>query len=482
MNTQVSATLVRSHRLFALVAIVASLVCAADSSPAQTFVKMDELLFGADDIDCAAQWADYNDDGFIDLLACGRLYRNNGGANFTLVVSNLGESAWGDIDNDGLLDLFRWRSVGDDARLWHNQGGDTFVELPIANGTQVNSRGATWGDWDGDGDLDIYVGGYEEDNGCGCNPGPDALYVNNGNNTFTVSDRSGNLPTRGISPCDFDVDGDLDIYVSHYRLLNNILWRNTGAGGAFPFADAAVLLGAQGGSGHTIGSAWGDLDNDGNIDLFVGNFAHPGQPETRFLRNTGSSGGYGFQDMGSTVLLPYVESYASPTLGDFDNDGDLDFYLSNAAGYGDHAVLYRNYNGWRFSPVTYLDGLGEAADTHQAAFADFDNDGDLDLVTAGNFYVNQGNDLHWLKVKLQGNGTTVSRLPIGAQVRITLPGGWVVARQVEGATGEGNHNGFVMHFGLGDHASPVDLDVLWPDGSTETVPDVAVDQMVTVGE
>ncbi len=151
-------------------------------------------------------------------------------------------------------------------------------------------NGASFGDHDNDGYLDLYVGAHE---GPGSNS--DVLLRNNQGNGFTnVWTQSPARISRGITSADFDRDGDIDIYVSNYRLQQNLLFVNDGAG---YFANSASARGATGGNSHTIGSSWGDLDNDGEIDLFVGNFSHGGNPGAQFLRNTGSAGGYSFQNM-----------------------------------------------------------------------------------------------------------------------------------------------------------------------------------------
>jgi len=114
-----------------------------------------------------------------------------------------------------------------------------------------------------------------------------------------------------------------------------------------------------------------------------------------------------------------------------------------------------------------------------AARADLHSDGDLDLATAGKLFVNQGTGGHWLKVHLEGDGETVNRSAIGAQVRVTVDGK-TLTRQVEAGTGEGNQNDLTLHFGLGAHDGPVSLEIVWPGGARQTVPDVEVDHVVSV--
>jgi len=302
-------------------------------------------------------------------------------------------------------------------------------------------------------------------------------------------------PSRGITSADFDRDGDIDVYVSNYRLEPNELHVNDGSGS---FSEQGAARGVQGGTwygawGHSIGSSWGDFDNDGEIDLFAGHFSHPAghfpccpaqQPESSFLRNQGSSAGYTFEDMGQAGV-GWQESYASPTLGDYDNDGDLDLFFTTvyevaSGGIPNFPRLYRNDGNWNFTDVTASEGLSGISPTYQAAFADYDNDGDLDLVSHGRLFKNQapaGN--HWLKLKMIGDGQTVNRDAVGAQVRIQA-GGKTFMRQVEFGTGEGNQNDPTLHFGLGNVTGPVDLDILWPGGTTRQLSDVAVDQFHNV--
>ena len=432
-------------------------------------------------------WGDYNDDGYVDFLAGGHLWKNNAGAGFTLVYSSLGVGLWTDYDNDGQLDVYNISSRTLNRNI--SADGSTSFSTVSFPSLPVNvSLGASWADINNDGDIDLYAGGYER---WGSVPAYyDAVVENNGGDSFTATYTNLNYrPARGVTSCDFDRDGDQDVFVSNYRLAENVLWQNNGRGS---FADVTLAYNAdepecwKGYAGaHTIGSAWGDLDNDGNIDLFVGNFSHKGQPQSQFLRNLGSAGNYHFTDMRATAGLAYQESYASPALGDYDNDGDLDLFFTTVyavASFGvtNCPVLYRNDGNWNFTDVTTAEGLANLGATYQAAWADFDNDGDLDLVTDGKLFVNNESDTgsnHWLKVKLIGDGTTINTAAIGCEVRIDIGGGKILTRQVEGGTGEGNQNDLTIHFGLGANDSPVDMKISFA-GSSVMVSGVAVDQAV----
>lgn len=439
----------------------------------------------------AATWGDYDNDGDVDLLAENYLYRNNGGTNFTYVTKLWGSSVWCDYNNDGYLDMYAWASNG---HLYRSNGGtgsftvfdadSTMPALPKdATGVYDNqSQAACWGDFNGDGYVDLYVSGYE--NWDADVSFPDAILMNHAGASFALTTSSTNR-ARGITACDFDEDSDLDVYVSNYRLQPNILWLNDGTG-AFT-NDVAEAYGVAGDGvayndrGHTIGSAWGDFDNDGHIDLFVGNFSHPdaAQDRPKFMRNRGPAENYHFELKRTLDGADWQESYAEPALADYDNDGDLDLFFTTVYA-GNSSRLWRNDGNWQFTDVTAAEGLASVSNSYASAWADFDNDGDLDLVTGGQIFVNQGNANHWLRVRLEGNAITVNRSAIGAQVRIDLGGGKILTRQVEGATGKGNQNELTLHFGLGSRTAPVDLEIVWPDGATQTVSGVAVDQLVQV--
>lgn len=418
-----------------------------------------------------AAWADFDNDGWVDLLIGGTLYRNVTGERFEPVVlpPNVASMSgtWGDADNDGDLDLF---TFGGSFALALNNGDGSFTrseglpDIPV-----VASRGACWVDVNADGWLDLYIGGYEKWEEAVY---LDAILLNLGNGKFVVGWQSGEADkrsARGVTAADFDEDGDADVYVSNYRLQPNYLWLNIGS---LPMPEVAARRGVAGipkseinytGGirypicGHTIGSAWGDLDDDGHLDLFVGNFSHPPAYQDRpmFLRNTGAPE-FCFEDMSANAGLAWQESFASPALADFDNDGDLDLYFTTVYA-GDHSVLYRNEGDWHFVDVTGASGIATER-TYQAAWADFDNDGDLDLLSGGKLYENRVASGHWLRLKLEAPGSA-----LGASARVRL-GDRTLTRHVESSTGEGNQNEMTLHFGLGEDTGPVTVEVLWPGG------------------
>jgi hypothetical protein len=434
-----------------------------------------------------AAWGDFNNDGWTDLFS-GAIRQNNSGIFSSLVVPCLNVAVdwggpWGDYDNDGFLDLFalglKYPGPVQEMKLLRNNAGTSFIDdsikLPALPLTQVDA--ATWVDVNNDGYIDLYlgggeVGGYQ----------PDVILLNTAGTMFTVAWTSPppHRPARGVVACDFDEDNDMDIYVSNYRLEPNFLWINNGSGS---FTEQAATYGVagdgdQGAWGHTIGSNWVDMNSDGRFDLFVGNFAHPPtwQDRPQFLHNMGP-GTYHFQDMSSVAALPYRESYANPGFGDFDNDGYMDLFYTSFNS-PDQNVLCRNNGDGSFTEIpseSFISG------NYVTAWADFDNDGDLDLCAGEKLWENRGDIGHFLRVKLQGNGTTVNKAALGAQVRISTSG-LTLTRKVDGSSGAhaGNQNDLRLHFGLHEETGPVNVDITWPDGSTQTVPNVPVDGTLSV--
>ncbi|MGH7275020.1 MAG: FG-GAP-like repeat-containing protein, partial [Nitrospiria bacterium] len=244
-------------------------------------------------------WGDYNNDGYEDLLLDGhRLFKNNQDWTFTEITDKAGlkESSgavggiWADFNNDGDLDFYMMTGGnGSPGRFWKNNHDETFTNITptaVTRFYEYPTEGAGWGDYNGDGWIDLYLANYEKPYSKAIYGGigtPDVLWKNNGDGTFTDVTKEAGILTleemngRGVNWGDFNNDGLLDIFVSNYRLDPNFLWRNNGNG---TFTNVARDQGVEGREkkghyGHTIGSEWGDYDNDGDLDLFSANLAHP---------------------------------------------------------------------------------------------------------------------------------------------------------------------------------------------------------------
>ena len=440
--------------------------------------------------DNAIAWGDYNNDGFPDMYlgtydsAKGvYLFKNNGGITFENAnIPNIAmwwPGIFVDYDNDGLQDLYSAMAGGHLAR---NEGDGTFSNQDGLLATfSTQSECSAWADFNNDGRTEFYRTGWEK---AATGPYfPDARWLWNKTTSLfdlTWEQTANNKAGRGVTCADFDEDGDQDIYVSNYRIANNYLWINDGAGNFTNLAaEYNVDNDHNGGSstypgGHSVGSCFGDLDNDGHLDLVVGNFAHSDASQDRpmFYRNRGPSGNWYFEDKSSSVNLPYVESHASPALADFDNDGDLDIFITAVAGYysGQHCTLMRNDGNWVFTDVSSEMGLYITTpdSNFQAAWADYDNDGDLDIMTGRKLYRNNiTNGNHWIKIKMVGDGTNINRDAIGTIVRIPH-GTEILTRQVESAMGWGNQNDKTLHFGLGTNSTPVTVITTWANSHVQT--------------
>jgi len=436
-------------------------------------------------------WGDYDGDGWEDLLLDGRmLWRNLGDGTFRDVTSQAGLGSvashggvWADYDNDGDLDFYaNVRSASANDALWRNDGDGTFTDVTFQAGEvydDLPTEGVAWGDYDDDGFVDLYVANYESASvdpsaelGIGT---PDILYHNNGDGTFTnVSHRAGieldnELCGRGVVWADYDDDGDYDIYVSNYRLDPNLLWRNEGDG---TFTNVAADARVEGygvedspGSvrfGHTIGSDFGDYDNDGDMDLYVSNLAHPRfimfSDKSMLMKNRGDGT---FVDRWYGSGIAYCETSSDASWADFDNDGDLDLYFT-AVYEGRLSRLFRNVGRDRFEDAT--GETGTAVDNGWGTgWCDYDHDGDLDLAVGSGSGMrllrNDGNSNHWLQVELEGTWTNA--LAIGARVRVDA-GGERQVRDVKAGRGTTSQDMLACHFGLGDHGGNVEISVRWP--------------------
>jgi len=472
-------------------------------------------------------WGDYDHDGDDDLMTSGPgLYRNDGGGTFTSVSAealpstgvSVGGGVWGDYDNDGCLDFFgQSGSYTTTDLLLHANCDGTFSDATPDSGITdfqdtrdcdddgagdyAPTEGAAWFDMDNDGFLDLYLANYEcPEYSDTTDPDyfgyyRDRLFRNNGDGTFTdYTDTYDVDPDvyagRGATTGDVDQDGWTDLFISNYRLNPNFYFQNT----LGVLADVAGANGTQGtyrpryGSyGHTIGSAFGDIDNDGDFDLISANLAHPFysnfSDKTQVLINDG--GGI-FSDEAAARGIYYRETHSNPTLFDADTDGDLDLFITAVYPERD-SDLYINDGTGHFTLTNYQSGL-LVRNGWGAAAADWDQDGDVDMV-AYNLYTNHEDDgNHWLEVTAVGGmrGSDASlgsanRSAIGAVMQLT-DGARTQLRHVSGGSGTSVQDSLTQHFGLGDDDHVDELRVLFPGGAEVLLPDLEADQRIWVCE
>ena len=337
-------------------------------------------------------WGDYDNDGDLDILLTGfisplsisRLYRNGGGA--TPAFSDVGAGlenvqsssvAWGDYDNDGDLDILLtgFGASGPVTKLYRNGGGANPTFSDVGAGlVNVNSSSEAWGDYDNDGDLDILLTGTDVNF-----VATTRLYRNSGGANPTFSDVGAaldNVQQSSVAWADYDNDGDLDILLTGFTASGQPpiakLYRNSG--GATPtFSDAGAGL-----TGVYMSSvAWGDYDNDGDLDILLTGFTGS-QRIARLYRNSGGPNPT-FSNDGATLDGVNTSSVA---WGDYDNDGDLDILLTGFTGTARISKLYQSSGG---ATPTFSDaGAGLAnVQSSSVAWGDYDNDGDLDILLTG---------------------------------------------------------------------------------------------------
>jgi hypothetical protein len=451
-------------------------------------------------------WGDYDNDGFLDLfvtrfdnIAVNALYHNERDGTFTRFSagapaneSNVRSAGciWGDYDNDGFLDLFV-ANLGATATNWlyRNNGNGTFEKMtgsqagPIASDPTGRSVSAAWGDFDADGYLDLFVanGAFAENN-------VNALYRNLGQGRFTNTAATSGfnqalMSTQGTW-ADVDGDGRLDLFVTHHNNQGNYIYRNLG-GGAFRATASGHVLNER---LNSVGSAWGDYDNDGDLDLFVVNRGLSGDVHqtNRFYRN---NGGGTFEEITTGDIVNDTGVFNTCAWADYDNDGHLDLFVANE---GSQNRLYHNNGDGTFQSVTEGDIVTEIAASNGCSWGDYDNDGFLDLFVANggltgprnNFlYHNDRNSNHWIKVRCVG--TLSNRSAIGAIVRAKALIDGVVRwqmRHISGGDGWLSQNSLDVSIGFGTATNIDLLRIEWPSGIVQEFQNVRVDQTLIVEE
>ena len=445
-----------------------------------------------------------------------RLYRNRGDGTFAPVEDGGGAAdkgyghgvAAGDYDGDGDQDLYVTNFGAN--TLYRNDGGH-FSDLT----QQTHSGDRRWGtsagffDSDNDGDLDLYVTNYVDfglDNNKVCKKGTvrsycepsvyapvaDVLYRNDGDRFSDVTQQAGTqLLGRGLGVAfsDCDLDGDTDIYIANDGTMN-FLYENQGG----TFVEVGLKSGARynqdGRAEAGMGVDFGDYDNDGDQDLFVTNFAF----ETNTLyandgrgRYTDVSAGSG---LGEATFMPL--GFGTKFI-DYDNDSYLDIFVGNGhvmdvvaawdptQTYRQANQMFRNRGGRRFEEVSAQLGadFANANVARGTAVADYDNDGDLDLLVttvgaAPRLLRNDGgNRNHWLQILLVGHTHPDA---LGARVIVTAAGVRQTKERTSGGSYLSSHDPR-LHFGLGAAAS-ADVEIHWPDGLTQHIEAVAANQVL----
>lgn len=477
-------------------------------------------------------WGDYDGDGRLDLYVTdhmGRchLYRNNGDGTFTDVAESAGvvnpglrstSATFVDFDNDGRPDLYVGRAYGPNV-LYHNNGDGTFTDVTKRSG--LGDRGRTmstaWGDYDGDGYLDVFVVNYtNQPISLDPNASPledvrtvthvlrpyNRLYHNNGDGTFTdVTHLLGELETRGLGFSavwfDYNNDGRPDLYVAYDfggQVQPDVLWRNDGPDGkgGWNFTSVGPGLGVAT-EGNPMGVTSGDYNNDGWLDLAVSNIG----PNHLYRNQSGRS----FQDMAQRARVTHAGSVVGNMLNpsmtwgasfaDFNNDGWLDLFM--VAGAMDYQnvpqpnMLYLNDHTGHFVDVSAPAGINDPGQGRSVAVGDYNGDGYLDMFVANYgqpplLYRNMSRSIGNHWLRLKLEGTRSNRDAVGARVTVHAAGLPPQMREVQIGQGLGSCNETALHFGLAGTDRAQRIEIRWPSGIRQVLHDVAAGREISVRE
>lgn len=470
----------------------------------QTFTKISVGSFVNDGgASRSVNFIDYDGGGSLDLFVSNGkrfgqrnfLYRYSAG-NFIKITGNqiTGDclpydgASWADFDNDGKPDLCVVSWYDSTNMLYHNDGAGVFTLL--SSSRIVTDRGfsetCSWGDYDNDGLVDLII-----TNSAG-SPIKNFLYKNMGGSNFIRIDTGAiaielNRACRGTNWVDIDGDGKPDLYICCEDNLGNLCYKNNGAGYFTKVTTGSFVNDAA----ESWSASWGDYDNDGDLDLFVTNY---GNQKNFLYRNDGN---FNFTKITNDTLVNELGYHACAVWGDFDNDGDLDLFVTQAygpAGVQLKNLLYKNMlietGTAGFVKITTGDIVNDLGYSYGCAAADWNRDGFLDIFTARTFnenqnnaaYLNNGNANKWLEIKCIGE--TSNKSAIGAKVRVkaVINGNpvWQL-RVVDGQSGYCGQN-LELHFGLGNASMIDSIKVEWPSGMRSYFTNIGANQYITVDE
>jgi enediyne biosynthesis protein E4 len=490
-------------------------------------------------------WIDYDQNGLLDLYFANSaatriyqpkqslrsaLYRNNGDGTFTDVTAKARVGAEGlfgmgvavgDYDNDGYPDLFvlgYGRCI-----LYHNNGDGTFTDVTARAGVENPGRwasSAAWFDYDNDGRLDLVIANYvdwspERNFYCGDqDPGlrsychPDnyhgqlpTLYHNNGDGTFTDMSKSSGVGLKGgnglgVVTFDYDNDGWQDIFIANDH-MPNFLFHNNRDGTFREVAYAAgVAVSSDGQFEAGMGTDAADTTGSGRMDLIVTHL------DTQLARLYQNFADHTFDDATLRSKIGYATYHMSgfgTRFMDYDNDGARDLFMANGhvldniqryhadTPYAEPKLMFHNNGHGVFENVS--DRLGADFQiprvSRGAAIADYDNDGDLDILVNNNGQAPQllrndgGNANHWLEVLLIG--TKSNRDGVGARVKVSA-GDLVLYDQRKGGMSYQSAQDPRLHFGLRQCANVDTLEIVWPSGVITKLANLKADQIIAVKE
>lgn len=501
-----------------------------------------------EDMGSGVAWVDYNNDGFQDLFlmnssgamdlnsedfqnspATTKLYKNNGDGSFTDVTASAGlemrmlgmATAWADIDNDGHIDcLVTGYNV---LRLFKNNGNGTFTEITKMAGFEVFDgfwAGAAWGDANSDGYADLYVTGYlsyfeipdvneikelhepPSINPSVFDPISNLYFINNRDGTFREASAElgiHNPNGKGLEAAWIDLSGDQkpDLYITN-DVSDNALYRNLGSNEFMDISYPAKVADYRG----SMGLAVSDWDGDEDLDLFITHWvAQENALYTNLSDEEGDSGMLFFRDEADRYGLGQssLDFVGWGTFFfDIDNDSRPDLFVANGhtnqhTNQPEKMIEMRDLLYWNRNNEEGFYEIGQAASDYfneeyvgrGAAYADYNNDGRIDLFIVnhdgpGILLQNRTNTQNnWLKISLEG--TSSNRSALGTALRLVTQDG-VQIKQVGMQASYLSQNSLVQHFGLKENSKADSLIIQWPSGSKEIFTDIPVNRQIHIIE
>jgi len=426
-------------------------------------------------------WGDYDNDGDLDLFTPtfsglpNFFFENNGDGTFTRITNiSLVEDtiitrtgSWADINNDGHLDLFT-ANADTAGFIFMNNGDKTFTKSAFGDDEDENLQTAAWADYNTDGFIDLFVARRGLLN--------NTLYMGNGDGTFVAVDEAtfpsdNGAESWGAGWSDYDLDGDPDLFVANRNGQQDLLYQNNGDG-TFSLVDNLLTTNLA----DSRSPSWGDFDNDGDEDLFVG--TPSGAPNLLYENNGDGT----FSKITSGIVVDNALRGYGSSWADFDNDGWLDLFLATTS----NNQVYINNGDKTFSALVGEPLVDNTDFTIGGSSADFNGDGFIDLVVpntnevSNDLYLNNGNSGNgFINIFLVGTETNTAA--IGTRVVVTA-GGMNQYQTVSGQTGYGSQNSLNVEFGLGTATNIDEIRIEWPSGFNQVLTDVAPNQFITIFE
>jgi hypothetical protein len=483
---------------------------------------------------------DFDNDGYLDIVTSAwglddemHFFRNNADGTFTdkSEQSKLKQLTGGlnllqmDFNNDGFKDIFVLRGAwlrGNYCKqpnsLLKNNGDGTFTDITTKSGLLSfhPTQTATWNDFNNDGWIDVFIGNESWEGNASSGLHPAELYVNNQDETFTnVSDKAGCEITgfvKGVTSGDYDNDGWKDIFVSSLSGQRYLL-RNKGLSGKIPsFEDVTQQANLMDGFARTFPTWFWDYNNDGWLDIFVGDFTFD-KPVSSYsaaealgipIGSAGASILYKnnqdgtFTNVSEEMGLNKTAFAMGANFGDIDNDGFLDFYLGTGNPELESIVpnkLFKNVKANRFIDITAPARVGHLQKGHAISFADVDNDGDQDIYIEmggaykgdafhNSFYMNPGQDERngWIVLDLVGE--RANRSAIGSRIRIRVEENGKIRNIYRDVNSGGSFGASPLRkeIGIGRAEIIVEIEIQWHPGGIQIFKNIQPNQFLRVHE